>query len=269
MLSESDLERFHRDGFLAGGRLLTDVQVDVLRDEMERVIRDQGRADVPQPVFIANLYGNADAPTWQILNIFQASEPFRELIYSPKVIEEVAQLTGAGELRIWHDQVLYKPSGQGGHINWHQDAPYWPTLTPSDEMLSVWVALDDVDEDNGCMRMVPGSHRWGDQLRFLHTIKDFYNVPAEFEGRRVDVVGRPVKKGHVHYHHALTWHGSGVNRSDRPRRAIALHYMTEGARYNAAGQHPMKPYIKVADGEKLTGDAFPLVWAREAASATS
>ena len=69
----------------------------------------------------------------------------------------------------------------------------------------------------------------------------------------------PVKKGEVHYHHALTWHGSHANTSGRPRRAIALHYMTGDTRYVASGEHPMKPFVEVGDGEVLQGETFPLV----------
>ncbi len=263
MLSAAEVAQFKSNGFLLGGRVLSDEHVAELQEEMQRVIRDHGRADVPQPVQLVNLFGNADAPIWQIVNIFHASEPFRRLMYSPKVIEEIAQMTDANQLRIWHDQIQYKPSGKGGHSQWHQDAPYWSTLTPNDVMVTAWIALDDVDESNGCMRMMPGTHKLGDQIEYLHKIKDFYNPPTEFDGRNFEVRLCPVPKGHVHYHHSLTWHGSGENKSDRPRRAIALHYMTEKCRYAAAGHHPMKPYIHVADGEMLQGDAFPLVWEKQ------
>jgi len=50
------------------------------------------------------------------------------------------------------------------------------------------------------------------------------------------------------------------NTSKRPRRAIAIHFMSELTRYDASGNHPMKPFIMVADGERVVGDAFPLVW---------
>ena len=263
MLSAAQVQQFKRDGFLLGGRVVSDEQVDVLLEEMQRVIRDQDNKDVPQPVQIVNLFGREDAPIWQIVNIFHASKPFRELMFNKKVIEEIAQLADAKQLRIWHDQIQYKPSAGGGHSLWHQDAPYWSTLTPNDEMVTAWIALDDVDVDNGCMRMMPGTHKWGDQIEYLHKIKDFYNPPTEYQGHKLEVQMRPVKKGHVHYHHSLTWHGSGENKSNRPRRAIALHYMTERCRYAASGHHPMKPYIKVADGEMMQGDAFPLVWEKE------
>ena len=71
---------------------------------------------------------------------------------------------------------------------------------------------------------------------------------------------RPVRAGHVHYHHCLTWHASFPNRSGGPRRAIAIHYMPEQTRYVQAGEHPMKPFVRVADGAQLTGDAFPHVY---------
>ena len=86
-------------------------------------------------------------------------------------------------------------------------------------------------------------------------------LPDSYQGQPVYVVSCPVKKGHVHFHHSLTWHGSGANVSNRPRRAIALHFMTEETIYDASGNHPMKPFITVADGAKMIGEAFPLVWA--------
>lgn len=88
------------------------------------------------------------------------------------------------------------------------------------------------------------------------------DMPAEFEGHTVTVKKCPVKKGEVHYHHSLTWHGSHANTSGRNRRAIALHYMTEETHYVASGDHPMKPFVTVADGELLQGEHFPLVWQR-------
>jgi ectoine hydroxylase-related dioxygenase (phytanoyl-CoA dioxygenase family) len=145
---------------------------------------------------------------------------------------------------------------------WHQDSPYWPPLYPKDQQVTAWVALDDVDESNGCMSMVPGSHAWGDQVAFLHTLKNFDDMPREFQGGKIEVRRCPVRRGEVHYHHALTWHGSQANTSDRPRRAVALHFMTERTRYDASKDHVMKPFIESADGEPVRGAHFPRTWPR-------
>lgn len=260
MLTAGQVQQFKAQGFLLGSKVLSDDQLEVLRQEMQRVIDEHdrpaqgGRA----PVLCRNL-ARPEAPVWQIVNIWMASDAFRELIYHPTVTEEIAQLTAAKELRIWHDQIQYKPAGVGGVNMWHQDSPYWPILRPMIQV-TAWVALDDVDEANGCMSMVPGSHLWGDAIEAIHQIKEFSAVPATYQGHEVRVQLCPVPKGHVHYHHGLTWHGSGANRSGRPRRAIALHYMTEQTRYHAAGNHVMKPYVEVADGQVMRGRAFPRVW---------
>jgi ectoine hydroxylase-related dioxygenase (phytanoyl-CoA dioxygenase family) len=143
---------------------------------------------------------------------------------------------------------------------WHQDSPYWPILQPKDVQLTAWVALDDAFEDNGCMSMVPGSHRWGDHGQIFGRMPGFDALPDSFEGHEVKTQLCPVEKGRVHFHHPLTWHGSHANTSGRPRRAIALHFMTERAVFHAAGSHPMKPFVESADGETVRGAHFPLVW---------
>jgi phytanoyl-CoA hydroxylase len=262
MLSKDQVEQFQRDGFLKGARVLNDDEIAALQRETLRVIEQRDDGCVKQPVLCHNFTGDPERAVWQIVNVWEASEPFERLVHQRTIAEEIAQLSGAQTVRLWHDQIQYKPASRGGVNHWHQDSPYWPTLEPKTEQVTAWIALDDVDEENGCMRMVPGSHKWGVQIAFLEALPSFDEMPAEFEGHAVEVRSCPVRKGEVHYHHALTWHGSGPNLSGRPRRAIALHYMTEKTNYFKAGDHPMKPFIHVADGAMVEGDHFPLVWPR-------
>jgi ectoine hydroxylase-related dioxygenase (phytanoyl-CoA dioxygenase family) len=259
-LSELQVDLYRRNGFVNGGPVLDDATVEVLRAETLRVIADRDNLQVKQPVLLRNLNKDEARPIWQIVNIYEASPAFQKLITNPVIAGMAAQLSGANELRVWHDQIQYKPQAQGGRLHWHQDSPAWPTLQPKDAQITAWVALDDADLDNGCMYMAPGSHLWGNHDAFLRSVPDGAPLPDTHDGQPVYVVTCPVKKGHVHFHHSLTWHGSGANTSNRPRRAIAIHYMSELTRYNAAGNHPMKPFITVADGAPIVGDAFPLVW---------
>lgn len=263
MLSEEQVDSFHREGYLNGGAALDDDEVDVLRDELDRVIADQDREGVPQPVRLINMNrSKPEEPVWQVVNIWEASEPYRDLLSHQKITEEIAQLTRASRLRIWHDQIQYKPARTGGVNMWHQDAPLWPIIEPMTEV-SAWVAMDDVDVENGCMSMVSGSHQWGNQIEFIKGLDGYDGMPDRFEDHDVEIVTRPVRKGEVHYHHALTWHGSHANKSERPRRAIAIHYMTEESRFVASGNHVMKPFVEVGDGELMRGEHFPLVWEQE------
>lgn len=260
MFTDEQVARFQADGFLNGGPVLDNTQVETLRAELARVIEHHDTLD-NKPVRFLNLSNNDDAPVWQIVNIWEASAPFAGLVRHPKIVEEIAQLTGASELRIWHDQIQYKPAETGGVNWWHQDAPLWPIIAPMTEV-SAWVALDDVDESNGCMSMVPGSHLWGNQIDFLQSLdhSEFDGLPPEWNGHKIEIRRCPVQKGHVHYHHALTWHGSHANTSGRPRRAIALHYMTGDTRFVASGEHLMKQFVPVADGELLRGEHFPQIY---------
>ena len=266
-------EEFQQRGFANGGQVIDEKTCEILNKEVLRVIAERDREDIPQPVLTRNLNGSGDngsesdedgsashKPIWQILNIWQASKPFHDLLFHSGIAEMAATCLGAKSLRIWHDQIQYKQAEVGGELGWHQDAPYWPNITPNDAQITAWVALDDVDIDNGCMSMVPGSHRWGNAADTIHTAPHFCALPATYQGHEVAVVRRPVQAGHVHFHHSLTWHGSHANTSGRPRRAIAFHFMNEDTVRSNEGHHPMEQFMTAQVGEVITDPAFPCVW---------
>jgi len=260
MLMAERIEQYHRSGFVNGGPVIEDAEIEELQREVLRVIDDRENTSVVQPVSLSNLSGDIATPIWQIVNIWEASPAFKALVANPKIAEMAAQLSGASELRLWHDQVQYKPQALGGRLHWHQDSPLWRTLQPKDGQITAWVALDDAEADNGCMYMVPGSHKWGNQQAELDKIPHGSHPPESFEGHDVHFMMCPVKRGHVHFHHSLTWHGSGTNHSNRPRRAIAIHFMTDRTTFDVSGEHIMKKFISVPNGAKLTGDAFLQVY---------
>lgn len=258
MLDQSQVRIFHQRGFIAGGPLLDTNEVNELRTELERIDDEIGTSNENQPVLNRDI-GQERAPVQQIVNIWQASEPFRRLHSRREIIADVVALTEAHELRVWHDQIQFKPPTTGGKTSWHQDAPAWPVLTP-DVQVSAWIALDDADEGNGCLWMVPGSHLWG----VASNLTDLDGkLVGDHEGHQVQGESCPVRAGYVHYHHCLTWHASFPNRSSHPRRAIAIHYMPDSTLYVAKYEHPMKVFITVADGAKIDGSAFPTVFTKE------
>ena len=113
--------------------------------------------------------------------------------------------------------------------------------------------------------MVPASHLWGPHKggtigtnaeNFLPD-PDLNLLP---EGASVEIIPCPVKKGHVMFHHCLTWHGSPPNNSERGRPAIAVHYMPGHTRYVPEGRtHLVERHIEVAPGDILQGAHFPTV----------
>ena len=261
-LSPEQVALYRRIGFVNAGQVIDGATLEQLRSELDRVMRDHLDESKPQPFRLSNLTGDESKPVWQIVNIWQASEAFRDLVHNPLIVSAVQQATGASGLRLWHDQIQYKPAQRGGVNAWHQDNPYWAPLTPAETQITAWLALDDVDDDNGCMSMVPGSHRWGDAIEYLHTLKDFHAVPESYQGHDVHVVRTPVRAGSLHLHHPYTWHGSHANLSGRPRRAIALHYMTSAVTLVAEKKlhHPIGYTISSQAGEPIDGPLFMTVY---------
>lgn len=248
-----------------GSRIVGGDELETLKNEVLRVV-DDAQNEVKRerkPVAVSNM-GQRDAPVWQIVNMWEGSEAFERVVGNPILGEEVAQLLGGNEVRLFHDQIQFKPAATGGVNMWHQDSPYWPILTPKDVQLTAWLALDDADEDNGCMSMVKGSNQWGDQINELHQLKSWEGMPAQWKGHNIEIVPCPVPAGWVHFHHPLTWHGSPANKSGRPRRALALHFMSDAAKFVGAKRdlHPMGQFFEGGDGETVRGEHFPLVWPR-------
>lgn len=260
MLSPQQVAEFRRNGCLIAGPVLSADEVQELRDDLDEVIAG---TSARAPVRLSNLSGDADQPVWQVVNICDASDAFMRLVRHPRVVAMAAQLIGSPRLRLWHDQIQYKPPRHGGVNGWHQDAPFWPVLG-ADSMVSAWIPLDEADESNGCLSMVPGSHRWGRRWHdYLHTVSGFEHIGEGWtppDGDLFAVQLWPVPCGSVSFHHCLTWHASHGNRSERPRRAIALHYMDAATPFVAAGEHLMKPWITSRDGEPVAGERFPVVW---------
>lgn len=264
MFTEEQIAEFNERGFIVGPKVITDDQADALREGMFDVL--EGRSQ-RKPELNRNLQGDESKQVVnQIVNIWEADDRFEDLIYNEKLCSLAAQVVGHPTLRVWHDQIQYKPPHKGGMNDWHQDHPYWPIIQPAD-LVSAWIALDDATPENGCMSMVPGSHKWGphkggtvgtDRETFTPT-PDLDQLP---EGIAIDIAENPVPKGHVSFHHCLTWHGSPANDSDRGRPAIAIHYMPGYTRYEPGEDrtHMMGIRVEVEPGEELKGDYFPTVW---------
>ena len=270
------IEQFKHHGFINAGKILDLDDVETLGAELDRIIDigPEGFGDNPKPVLFRDLTGgNEDSPypVWQIVNVWEASPLFHKLLFHPTIVKAVSQLTGADILQVWHDQVQYKPKETGGHTGWHQDSPLWPSIDPMTQV-SAWIPFDDAEIENGCMWMVPGSYKWGNHMDYLRTqtmaeMQDFFTigggftVPEDSAIKEVRAVPCPVKKGEVHFHHGLTWHGSPRNHSQRPRRALAIHYMTGDCTYTGKA-HAMDPFISLEVGDKMSeaGEHFPIVF---------
>jgi hypothetical protein len=115
--------------------------------------------------------------------------------------------------------MLFKPASAGRDTPWHQDEAYWDQPGVTAHSLSVWMPLDDVTVDSGCMQFLAGSHR----SEIIAHKNIGLGEPLVLEDA-LDVTGAvacPIAAGHATVHHCRTIHYSGPNYSERPRRAIS------------------------------------------------
>jgi ectoine hydroxylase-related dioxygenase (phytanoyl-CoA dioxygenase family) len=149
-------------------------------------------------------------------------------------------LIGCDEVLVFWDKTFTKPPAAVGTRQsvWHQDYPYNPIDRRG--FVSVWIAVDDVTEEMGAMRFVPGSHRLGPLGRFdLVGREHDWDETLRPEDRELvsDPVTQPLLAGEATVHDGLTLHGAGENLSDQPRRGWTMIFMPSETRWTG-GLHP-------------------------------
>lgn len=178
-----------------------------------------------------------------------------DLATNPQVVAAVRDLLG-DELIVWGTHYFAKEPGDPRTVAWHQDGPYWP-FTPA-QTVTAWIAIDDSDEENGAMQVVPGSHHHG-ALPWRACRPD----EASVLGRSMDGVERlaaPVsitlRAGQFSLHHDLLVHGSRANRSTRRRCGLTVRYCPP---WVSAPTHPswMQAGIRICGTAPAPGWAFP------------
>lgn len=175
----------------------------------------------------------------------------------PRFARMALDLTGAGGIRLLHDQGLYKMPGDSKPTPWHQDLTYWPLEGTGS--LSIWIALDDVDETNGCMMFMPKSRNLGRlaPVSFLEPI-DILEFAKGTEVEQAKPVMARMKAGSCTFHDGLTFHYAFANQTDKPRRVLAMIYIPEGTVYTGKS-NPVLDNTGQTAGQPVQGGLYPLL----------
>jgi ectoine hydroxylase-related dioxygenase (phytanoyl-CoA dioxygenase family) len=259
-LSQEQLEFFEENGYLGGVKMLDEHQIVQLRKELTEIADPKHPGHELFYEFHSNESTNADTILFHALGAWRITEGFHDVLWNPRFLVAASQLLGNRTVRFWHDQLFWKPPKKGGVVAWHQDYSYW-TRTKPIAHLTCWCSLDDATVENGCLQYVPGSHRWGllDKPNLagdLLGIMDYLNEEQKKEFKPVHV---EVKAGEAIFHHSLTLHGSGENKSNQARRAFVINAFADGVKSDS--DSPMLEGVPpVAKGEKMEGQFFPLLY---------
>ena len=257
-VTPEQIEAYQRDGFLVLHDFLTAEELEDWRTQVEEAVEQRLASS-------GTLHNQGDPDSYyaqvftQCLKLADTHAGVRRLILDPRLGKLAADLAGVDGMRIWHDQALIKPPF-GNPTAWHLDNPYWSFSSPS--AISLWVALDDATESNGCLYYLPGTHR---TARF-ETADIGTNIASLFkaypEWRQIDPVATPCKAGSAVLHNGLVAHGAGANMTARPRRAMTCAYMPDGSVFNGVRNVlPEEYYASLSVGDILDDDVVnPLVW---------
>jgi phytanoyl-CoA hydroxylase len=227
-LSSNQTASFAVKGYLPIGKLLDDDLIAELRDEYDRLFSEAREDGHYRNLAINNTDDiaekrDAQGQMLQIMQMCERSLTYRRLIYDDRILDIVESLIGPN-IQLFHDQALYKPAHQGEAVFWHQDNGYWKCV-PAD-LVSCWLTLDDVDVSNGAMHVIPGSHRMPVKHDKSESTSALLDVESEVEKEDAMVIDLPA--GGVMFHHCQTLHYTPPNKTDRQRRAFAIHYMPLG-----------------------------------------
>jgi hypothetical protein len=225
VVDDDERTRFQRDGYVHLPGLLTGAEVAELGEVYDRFLRRE--IDVPGKDYcdMAGDYGR-DPSDFSIVNVMlprRYHPAWQGNVLEQRAAQVAEQLQGPG-MEIDYDQLLAKqPRKEDAVFAWHQDMAYWPD-TPDTRTATIWLALDDATEANGCMRFVPATNQ-EDRLRPHAPVfggrGESHALGTELRADDV-VVPVPIRRGDCTVHNERVMHGSGGNRTDGFRRAYIV-----------------------------------------------
>ncbi len=188
-----------------------------LRGVLDRLIADNPGVR-PEKLVSAHIEGQNDEGV-------RGSRAFLDLARDPEIVDMVAQLIG-DDVILWGCHVFSKPGGDGYETPWHQDGHYWPIRPLA--TCTVWLALDRSDRDNGCLQVIPGSHRDKALKDHLHEDRDDLVLSQRMAADTFDetqAVALELDPGQMSFHDVYMIHGARCEPLTPPphRRRAALH----------------------------------------------
>lgn len=233
-LTENQLSQYKQQGYVILGQVLDATHLAGLRDEEARV-REFEPYEPNTTIFRSQLA--------------RYSAVIRDIIAAESLVGVARQLI-APTVCHWYNQFVTKmPDGNRGKSDfpWHQDNGY-VSIEPATN-LTIWIALDDVDERNGCVWVLPESHRQG-LLDHRSAGKDSWHLTVSVVG---DGVPAKLKAGEAVAFTGLTLHRSKLNHTDRPRRAFFIEYADPNGGYRRPPDTKTTPIIEVPDTWLVAG----------------
>jgi ectoine hydroxylase-related dioxygenase (phytanoyl-CoA dioxygenase family) len=216
-LDPESIETFEAEGAVAIRGLIDGPWVESLRSCVPEIL---GRTyDSAERIEVL-----PDTKVQSCDGMWREYEPFARFLFRSPVGAVAATFMRSQEARLYEDLLLYKAAGEPAGTSWHRDAPHWPLS--GRQMCSIWLSLDSVRGDTGCMRFVAGSHLDGEDMIDPRSID---LKEQDLEGRRV--LSIETDPGDVIIFHPRAAHMVHSPVLDRPRRTFTLRFLGDDVRW--------------------------------------
>ena len=230
IVSPPDVQRYIDDGFLAVPDLVGSQDLDLLKADLIKLARGGYPSKKLEPMPPGLSDGDVLRRILCIHQPHHISPIMKKYAADPRICGVLSQITAAhlpfwdGSVKCMQTMAFVKPPGFQGQA-WHQDEIYIPTRDRS--LVGAWIALDDATLENGCLWVIPGSHRPGYLYpQRTHQKLDEWDYALESYGFGTsDAVAVPVKAGTVVFFNGYLLHASFRNRTETYRRVLVSHYM--------------------------------------------
>jgi hypothetical protein len=232
VVTGQEIASFQRDGFVLPERGMSAAATERMKDAVERVFRDN--EDWPNLLRMPHIPKRPGLKEGVI-----GGEDIFKIMFDPVLLQAAADILGPN-LIMWGAEIFAKPGAVGKATPWHQDS-YNRAIRAGDgservTSLMVWIAVDDVSTENGCLRFIPGSGRSGDG-RIEHNQHGKTDALLNFEvasgtidvATAVDAVRAP---GQFSIHDLYVVHGANANTSGRRRAGLTFHYISASDQYD-------------------------------------
>jgi len=161
-------------------------------------------------------------------------------------VQSVQMMLDSPDLLQFRSTLMLKPAHHGSIHALHQDSAYWPVTPP--RLITVSIALTDSTPENGCFQVIPGSHKCGLQKWGLIAQKQDGKLTDRDDIDTSKLMEVPLKAGTALCFHSLLVHGSGPNRSPRPRSTALYAYLSPHVKYSPGPGQPREHTYRVICG---------------------
>jgi ectoine hydroxylase-related dioxygenase (phytanoyl-CoA dioxygenase family) len=219
MIGAKEAEFYRENGYLLVKGVIPKADVKVMREGVERIIQRAALAKKDANHAWQGDYLPKEELKKLVLKGFHDvhyhDASFMRAMTHPNMVAVLTHLIGPN-VHVHHSKMLVKPPENGAAFPMHQDYPYFPHAKHT--MLAASLHLDDADEENGCLHVIPGSHKQGPIPHVGMHYLNHKEYPISMG------TPCPAEAGDVLFFNYLTIHGSGPNRSERTRRNVLFQY---------------------------------------------